>query len=44
MRLFGVTTHEFFKTGFLAVIFILLFKWAVPRLNVPALTATAGAI
>lgn len=40
MRLFGVSSREFFRIGLAAALFFLVAKWLVPKANVPALTQT----
>jgi hypothetical protein len=42
--LFGVTLHQFLTTGFLAVVFILLFKWAAARTGIAGLQNAAAAV
>lgn len=37
----GVTVHNFFLIGVLAVLFILVFKYAAARLNIGGLKAIA---
>jgi hypothetical protein len=44
MRLAGVTLTQFVKTGLIAVLFILLFKWAAARSGIGGLQAVAGAV
>lgn len=44
MKLAGVTLNQFIKTGLLAVLFILLFKYIAVKSNVPGLQAVAGAV
>lgn len=44
MRLFGVTVSQFFKIGLIAVLFILLFKWVAPKLNIGGLSTVAAAV
>ncbi len=44
MKLAGVTATQFVKTGLIALLFILFFKWAAAKSNVPGLQAVAGAV
>lgn len=44
MRLAGVTGAQFLKTGLIAVLFILLFKYIAQRSNIGGLQAVAGAV
>ena len=44
MRLAGVTGAQFLKTGLIAVLFILLFKYIAERLNISGLQAVARAV
>lgn len=44
MKLAGVTASQFVKTGLIAVLFILLFKFAAAKSNVPGLQSVAGAV
>ena len=44
MRLAGVTATQFLKTGLIAVLFILLFKWAAARSNIGGLQSVAAAV
>jgi hypothetical protein len=44
MRLAGVTGAQFLKTGLIAVLFILLFKYLASRVNIPGLSAAAAAV
>jgi hypothetical protein len=44
MKLFGVTTAQFLKIGLIAVLFILLLKFLASKVNVPGLSAVAGAV
>lgn len=44
MKLFGVTLNQFIKTGLIAVLFIVAFKYIVARTNVPGLQAVAGSL
>lgn len=41
MRILGVTANQFLKTGVMAVLFIILFKYAAARSNMPGLQAAA---
>lgn len=40
MRLFGYSAREVLRIGFAAAVFFLFAKWAAPKANIPALTAT----
>jgi hypothetical protein len=40
MRLFGYSAREFVRIGFAAAVFFLVLKWAAPKANIPALSAT----
>lgn len=44
MRLFGVTASQFFKIGLIALLFLLLFKFAASKLNIGGLNAVAAAV
>jgi hypothetical protein len=44
MRLAGVTGAQFLKTGLIAVLFILLFKFIAAKSNIPGLQAAAAAV
>ncbi|MFL5901239.1 MAG: hypothetical protein ACJ75S_08590 [Solirubrobacterales bacterium] len=42
MRLAGVSLNQFLKIGITAVLFIILFKYAAAKSNIPGLQAIAG--
>ncbi len=42
MRLAGVSLNQFLKIGVTAVLFIILFKLAAAKSNIPGLQAIAG--
>jgi hypothetical protein len=44
VRLAGVTLSQFVKTGIIAVLFIVLFKFLALKSNLPGLQAVAGAV
>lgn len=44
MSLAGVTLNQFIKTGLIAVLFIVLFKYLAMKSNLPGLQAVAGAV
>jgi hypothetical protein len=44
MKLAGVTASQFVKTGLIALLFILLFKYVAKRANIAGLQAVAGAV
>lgn len=44
MKLAGVTVNQFFKIGIIAVLFIVLFKYAAAKSNIAGLQAVAGAV
>ena len=44
MRLAGVTLNQFVKTGIIAVLFIIAFKYLAAKVNVPGLQAVASAV
>lgn len=44
MRLAGVTLSQFVKTGVIAVLFIVLFKFLALKSNLPGLQAVAGSV
>jgi hypothetical protein len=44
MKLAGVTLTQFVKTGLIALLFILLFKYVAARSNVAGLQSVAGAV
>jgi hypothetical protein len=44
MRLLGVTVNQFVKTGVIAVVFIVLFKLAADKANVPGLQTLASKV
>lgn len=44
MQLAGVTLSQFVKIGVVAVVFIVLFKYAAVKSNIPGLQSLAGAI
>lgn len=44
MKLAGVTATQFLKTGLIALLFILLFKFAAAKSNIAGLQSVAGAV
>lgn len=44
MRLAGVTLTQFVKTGLMALLFLLLFKWAAARSNIAGVQSVAAAV
>jgi hypothetical protein len=44
VRLFGLRLGTFFKIGIIAFVFILLAKWVLTRVKIPALSAAAQAV
>ncbi len=43
MRLLGYSFGSFFKIGLIAMLFIILAKWVLSKVKVPALSAIAQA-
>jgi hypothetical protein len=43
MKLAGVTLTQFLKTGLIALLFIVLFKYAAAKLNIAGLQSIAAA-
>jgi hypothetical protein len=44
MKLAGVTASQFVKTGLIALVFILLFKYVAAKSNIAGLQSVAGAV
>jgi hypothetical protein len=42
MTLFGVTLNQFVKTGVMAALFLMLFKWGAARSGIPGLQTAAA--
>lgn len=44
MKLAGVTLNQFLKTGVIAVLFIIVFKYLAAKSNIAGLQSVAGAV
>jgi hypothetical protein len=44
VKLAGVTLNQFVKTGLIAILFIIAFKYLAARSNIPGLQQVAGAV
>jgi len=44
MRFLGFSLGSFFKIGLIAMVFILLAKWVLAKVKIPALSATVASV